>query len=69
MARDVMILMGANAFRGPLAGVALKIETYFGPEKATREASAIPRVPFGPKKSRDFQGPPLPIARVMDMHS
>ncbi len=35
MARDVMILMRENPFRGPLKGVALKIETCLGPEIAT----------------------------------
>jgi hypothetical protein len=32
-----------------------------GPEMATSEASAI-----WAKKSQDFQGPPLPLGRVMD---
>ncbi len=40
MARDVMILMGVNSFRGPLEGMALKIETFLGPEMATSKASA-----------------------------
>ncbi len=34
-------MMGANPFRGPLEGWALKIETFLGPEMAASEASAI----------------------------
>jgi hypothetical protein len=56
MARDVMILMRANRFRGPLAGVGNEDRDFFciGPEMETCEASAI-----WVQKSRDFQGPPL----------
>jgi hypothetical protein len=60
-----MILM--RALRGPLEGVGPEIETFLWPEMPTREASAI----WNPKKSRfhefhEFQGPPLPMALVMD---
>jgi hypothetical protein len=54
--------MLANLFRGPLKGLALKIESILGPDMATSEASAI-----WAQKSRDFQGPPLPMALVMDL--
>jgi hypothetical protein len=46
---QVMILMGKNPFRGPLEGVALKIETFSGPKVVTSKASAI-----WAQKSRDF---------------
>jgi hypothetical protein len=42
--------------------LALKIGTFWGPEMATSETSAI-----WAHKSRDFQGPPRPIARVIDL--
>ncbi len=48
---------------GHWKGWALKTETFLGPEMATSEVL----VAFRPKKSRDFQGPPLPMARVMDL--
>ncbi len=41
MARDVMILMRENSFRGHWKGWVLKIETLSGPEMATSEVSAI----------------------------
>jgi hypothetical protein len=42
MARDEMILMGANPIStGHLKGWVLKIETIFSPEMAPSEASAI----------------------------
>jgi hypothetical protein len=41
IARDVMILMRANIFRGPLEGVGLENRAFFGPEMAASEASAI----------------------------
>ncbi len=41
MARDVMILMRANPFRGPLGWGGPKVETFLGPEMTTSEASAI----------------------------
>jgi hypothetical protein len=42
VARDIMILMRENPFRGPFEGVGpLKIETFVDPEMATSEASAI----------------------------
>ncbi len=52
---------GKSNVEGHWKGWALKIETFFSPEMATRETSAI-----WAQKSRDFQGPPLPIVRVMD---
>jgi hypothetical protein len=59
----VMIFMGVKIhFEGHWKGWALKIETFLGPEMATSEASAI-----WAQKSRDFQGPPLPMARIMDL--
>jgi hypothetical protein len=61
MARDVMILMWANPLQGPLEGWTLKIKTIYGNE---HEASAI-RAP----ESRDFQGPPRPMALVIDLPS
>ncbi len=39
MAQDLMILMLANPFRWPLEGLALKIETFLGPEMATNKAN------------------------------
>ncbi len=56
MAEDVMILMRARSITR-----ALKIGTFLGPEMAKSEATAI-----WAQKSRDFQGPPLPMARVKD---
>ncbi len=41
MARDVMILLGANLFRGPLEGVGSENRAFLGPEMAMSEASAI----------------------------
>ncbi len=41
MAWDVMILMGANPFRGPLEGVDPENQDFLGPEMATSEASTI----------------------------
>jgi hypothetical protein len=56
-----MIVMKENPFRGPLEGVGLKSKTFLGSEIATSTASAIWAL-----KNLDFQGPPLPMARVMD---
>jgi hypothetical protein len=41
MKRDVMILMQAIPFRGPLEGVGLENRDFFGPEMALSETSAI----------------------------
>jgi hypothetical protein len=42
MARDVMVLKGANPFRRPLEGVRPENRDFFGgPEMTTTEASAI----------------------------
>jgi hypothetical protein len=41
MAWEEMILMGDNPFEGLWKGWALKMETFFGPEMVTSEASAI----------------------------
>jgi len=57
----VMILMWANPLQGPLEGWAMKIKTIYGNE---HEASAIRA-----QESRDFQGPPRPIALVIDLPS
>ncbi len=57
MARDVMILMRENPFRGPLEGEDPENRDFLGPEMATSEVNAI-----WAQKSRDFQGPPLPMA-------
>jgi hypothetical protein len=51
---DLMILSGANPLLGPL-------EEVKGPN-GTRFARCNYRAP----KSLDFQGPPLPVALVMD---
>jgi hypothetical protein len=53
---------GKIHFEGHWKGWALKIETFLDPEMATSEASAI-----WAQKSPDFQGPPLPMAWVMDL--
>jgi hypothetical protein len=56
MTRYVMVLRGATSLRGALEGV--------GPEN--REFFSL--VLFGFQKSRAFQGPPLPMPRVMMLH-
>ena len=38
---DIIILMWANQFRGPLEKVGPENREFFGPEMATSEASAI----------------------------
>jgi hypothetical protein len=53
---------GKNPNEGHWKGWALEMETFFGPEMATSEASAI-----WTQKSRDFQGPPLSMPQVMDL--
>ncbi len=53
MMRDVMILMRENPFRGQLEEVC--------PENRNKRRECH----LGPEKSR-FQGPPLPVALVMD---
>jgi hypothetical protein len=55
MARYVMVLRGATSLRGALEGVG---------QRGEGEGSAI-----WAQKSRDFQGPPLPMPRVMMLHS
>jgi hypothetical protein len=55
MAWDVMILMWANPFRRLLEGLAPRIKTLLGPH--------------GTRFARDFLGPPLPMAREMDLPS
>ncbi len=60
MARDKRILMRKNPFQGPLERVGPENQAFLCPEMATSEASALCA-----QNSRDFQGPPLPIARVM----
>ncbi len=58
-----MIFMGVKSIsRVIVRGWAPKIETFLDPEMATGKASAI-----WAQKSRDFQGPPLPLAQVMDL--
>ncbi len=52
------ILMRAISKRGPLEGVGPEIKTFFGNERSECH--------LGPKKFR-FQGPPLPMARVMGL--
>ncbi len=52
MARYVMVLRGATSLRGALEGVALKIETFLGPEMARAK-----RVPFGPNALRNDVAP------------
>jgi hypothetical protein len=59
---DLMILMVANPFRGPLEERGLEDRDFFGPEIAMRKASEIRA-----QKSRDIQGPPLPMVPVMDL--
>jgi hypothetical protein len=56
-----MILMRVNPLQCHWKGWAVEIETFLGPEMTTSEASAI--LP----NSRDFQGPPLPMAVVIDL--
>jgi hypothetical protein len=41
MDRDVLILMRANPFRGPLEGAGPENRDLLGPEMATSEASVI----------------------------
>jgi len=48
MARDVMILMRENSFRGPLEGVGPENPDFVGPWLKWQRAK---RGPFGPKKS------------------
>jgi hypothetical protein len=50
-------------FLGPLEGLGRKNRDCFWALKWQRAK----KVPFGPQKSRDFQGLPLPMARVMDL--
>ncbi len=59
--------MRANPLRGQVGGGwALEIETFLFPVKWLR---AVRRAPFGPQKSRDFQGQPPPtcLSTVMDL--
>jgi hypothetical protein len=64
MAQYVMVLRRATSLRGALEGVGPEIKTFLCPDMATSEASSI-WVP----KSRDFQGLPLPMPRVMMLHA
>jgi hypothetical protein len=41
MARDVIVLMRANPFRGPVEGMDTKNRDFLGPEMASSEASDI----------------------------
>jgi hypothetical protein len=61
MAQDVIILLWANPFRGPLEAVGPENYDFLCPEMAMSEASTILV-----QKSQDFQGPTLPMAQVMD---
>ncbi len=63
MARYVMVLRGATSLRGALEGVGPENRDFFGPWNGRSKASAI-----SSQKSRDFQGPPLPMPRVMMLH-
>jgi hypothetical protein len=54
--------MGANLFGGPSERVGPENCDFFGPKMAASEAGAI-----WAQKSREFQGRPLPLARVMDL--
>ncbi len=58
-----MVLRGATSMRGVLEGVSPENRKFFGPWNGTSEASAI-----WAQKSLDFQGPPLPMPRVMMLH-
>jgi hypothetical protein len=49
-------------YKGHWKEWALKFGTFLGPEMATSKARAI-----WAQKSRNFQGPHLPMARVMDL--
>ncbi len=62
MARDVIILIREDLFRGPLEGVGPEKRDFLDLEMTTSEASAI-----WVQKAEIFQGPPLPIVRVMDL--
>jgi hypothetical protein len=53
MARDVMILMGANS--RATGGGGPENRDFLGPEMATREASAIPLVIIRPEKVDIFR--------------
>jgi hypothetical protein len=57
MAWDVMILMEANLFRGPLDGWALKIKTFLGPEITRNECGV----------SREMMEVEYAIARVKEV--
>jgi hypothetical protein len=63
MAQYVMILRRAISItraNRQRKGRALDIETFLGPEMVKRRECHLGI------KSREFQGPPLPMARVMD---
>ncbi len=55
-----MILMRANPLQGPSEGVGPENHDIFEPWNGNNRKEC-------PKKSRDFQGPPLPMAYVMDL--
>jgi hypothetical protein len=55
-------LMRTNPLQGPLEGLGPENQDFYGPEMATYEVSIILA-----QKSRDFLGPPLSMARVMDL--
>jgi hypothetical protein len=62
-----MFGMLAHPLRGQVeGGWALDVESFLGPVKLHR---ADRRVPFRAQKTWDFQGHPLPLAQVMDMHT
>ncbi len=59
---DIIILMWANPFPGPLEKVGPENQKFLGPEMATSEVSAI----WAPKRW-DSQGQRLPVVQIMDL--
>jgi hypothetical protein len=64
LSRYVMVLRSATSLRGALEGVGPENRDFFWALKWHERASAI-----WTQKSRDFQGPPLPMPQVMMLHS
>ncbi len=58
------ILRSATSLRGALEGVGPENRDFFGPKW-----HLLCSCHFRAQKSRDFQGPPLPMPRVMMLHS